>query len=257
MFLPSYSTIPAVLAFWALQTNLKWLKFLILVGLILLTLNAVSQIFQTKKRNFESDKKNIAERERILSNEAWIKLIETQHPQEATQVIVKKYNQSKNDRTWLIPLAQSLLLPQNILEELSQSQDVSVVLAVSKNPRTPAKILIQIYKDHPYPDYFFSALAQNESTPPEILFSLFEERSRNSGVEISLASNTRLPMSLIEQLINSKDPLVLGELARNPQISCEFVSKVLHKLENFPENATYLSSAKGWAESGRIRCSIK
>jgi len=243
------------MAFGILQSPYKWLKIVLILGLTFLGLKMILQISKIKKINLELEHKSQIEREQILINEAWIKLIASKYSKEARQILENKFNESKSDRTWVIPLAQSEFLPANILTELSQNSDMAIVLAVSKNPSTPPHVLTQIYKNHPYPDYFFSALAENESTPLEVLDSLYHEQAKNSGIEMGLARNKNLPAFLAEKLLTSNNPLVIGELARHPQVPCELVLKALQVLTKFPNDTTYLSSAVGWAESGKLRCS--
>lgn len=254
LFLPLYSIFPAILAGLAIHFKNFYVRLTLTICLILIFSYVVHSTLEMKKNYKLKDDAYQIERVKIIENESWIKKIENTQPKEANKILTIKLNDNINDRTWLIPLAQSQFLNQDQLHELSLNKDMSVVLSISKNPKTSPQTITNIYTNHSYPDYFFMALAENESTPKEILLSLFEEISTNSGIEKGLARNKKLPLELANTLVNSDDSLTLGELARNPNTPCSIVTQVLDKIDKLPSNTVYIDTAKGWAKEGAERC---
>jgi len=253
IFLPYVALLPAFFgaAFGFFEKkSLRWF-----IGLCLFAVFAfgVFDIWKIRSRNEMRDKEAIRQGEEIKKNEAWVQGIEQSEPEKASQVFLERARQTE-DRTILIPLARSSKASEEMLTLLSANSDFGVVLTVVRNPNTPAEVLEKIYKTHSYPDYFFSELSRNPKTPSAILMELYNKKDQNTGIPTGLASNPEIPEKLVPLLAESSDPLVLGELARNPKVDCGVTILVRNNIEVLPPETRFRETGLGWAEEKFKEC---
>jgi hypothetical protein len=147
-----------------------------------------------------------------------------------------------------------LKTPPELLTKLSFHDDLGVVLTVVKNIKTPPEVLERIYTKHPYASYFYSELAANSHTSQKVLLDLFSKKNLNFSIEKNLAKNVNISKILFEKLLESNDPLTLGELARNTKTECVYVNQIFKKLNNMNNEIKFKKTGIGWAIDAYKNC---
>ena len=130
------------------------------------------------------------------------------------------------DRTFLIPIAASKFSSKELLERLSKTKDLGVVLSVAGNKNSTAKTLKWIQKSSSYPPYFYATLAANESTPSHLLWELYEKRGVNSGIAQGLARNENVPIEMLEKLSGVADRFMLREFLKRSDLTCGQLARI-------------------------------
>lgn len=141
--------------------------------------------------------------------------------------ILRQEAANTNDRTLLIPIAESTFASADLLETLSRSADSGVVQAVVRNTNTAGKTLEWVYRNHSYPPFFYMSLSGNTSTPEAILRELYGKRAENGGIAWNLARNPSLPDDILTQLTFEQDKYLLRDILNRAQLSCAQVSNVV------------------------------
>lgn len=141
-----------------------------------------------------------------------------------------------NDRTVLIPIAESTFASADLLETLSRSTDSGVVQTVVRNKNTSSKTLEWVYRNHSYPPSFYMSLSGNANTPAAILHELYGKRTENSGIAWNLARNLNLPSDILTKLTREKNIYVLRDILNRPQLTCEQVSNIISTANTIQDN---------------------
>ena len=159
-----------------------------------------------------------------------------------------------NDRTVLIPIAESTFASADLLETLSRSTDSGVVQAVVRNKNTASKTLVWVYRNHNYPPSFYMSLSGNANTPDAILHELYGKRTENGGIAWNLARNPNLPGDIVTKLTLEQDKYVLRDILNRPHLSCAQVSNVVSTANTIRDNdlAWLMDMAKKRMEDCKI-----
>jgi hypothetical protein len=139
------------------------------------------------------------QREAIHANKAWLGRLVAANPERAPQLIAEMAATTE-DRTLLIPLASRPETPPEVLDRLVRHPDLGVALTALRDPDIPVDSIVWLYRNHSYPDYFFSTLAGHPRTPPWILAELYDKRGRNAGIPRGLAHNPNTPADIRTRL---------------------------------------------------------
>lgn len=255
LFFPSYSIIPALLGGFVTYSQKKYLK---VIFAILLTISygvIIKEIISITKINTMRKQEHAADKVKFEKNRKWVKEVEQLGSKEAIRVFREKIN-STTDRTLLIPIAKSKLLPVDLLKQLSQSQSVAhlgLVLTVARHPNATGEILQDIFNNKQYPDYFFSALSKHPNTPKKILYKIYAKGNKHQNL-YRLPENPNLPEDLIEKVLNSKNALYLGNLARNKAMDCKIVIQARKNIESLDKDTKYLSTGLGRSKKRYQSC---
>lgn len=253
LFLPTYSLIPAILSASIPFIRPTWGRGFVVVMTLSFYVLIIHQTYTNKKKNEDFDIETNRQSVEINKNSQWVKDLEVQQTDKASQLLGERANQT-SDRTILIPIAESKMASIELLKQLSKNSDLGVVLTVVRNPNTPSETLEDIYFNSSYPGYFFSDLSSNSNTPERVLLQLFDKRNENSGIEKGLASNVNVPDQLIPKMLKSENALVLGELAKNRKMNCKVIVEAHSKLDTLKPETQYLSTGKAWAQPAFDRC---
>ena len=107
--------------------------------------------------------------------------------------------------------------------------------SLTRNPSSPVKVLTNMYEKALsgqqgwLKSSVFSGLAQNPLTPTKIINDIAATATKASSdpaLKFNLASNSNLPVELIEKYSNDKDSRIRAFLARNPATPSELVEKL-------------------------------
>jgi hypothetical protein len=256
LFLPYYAFVPAAFGALFSATDKKSLRASAFILLVSTYSYAIFATLQVRQKNQVQDIESLRQREEISKNKNWVLEIEKSLPEKGAQLLAEKAAQT-TDRTWLIPIAESPLASPELLDKLSRSNDMGVILSVVRNPKTNSDSLARIFKTQKEADYFFADLAANPQTPDAILHEIFGKAGTNSGILIGLGKNPHLPPDLVSSILDSKDILALAELARNPSASCIATNAARHRIEAMPKETLYYSTALGWSEAAYSNCRPK
>jgi hypothetical protein len=253
LFLPYFAFVPAVLGAAVVESKNKILKFFIFITILAIYFNIASNYVKIKNKNLNSDLKFKSDTIEIEKNNLWIKEVEKLSDTDASLKLYERYQLSQ-ERTISIPIASSLKTPPELLTKLSFHDDLGVVLTVVKNIKTPPEVLERIYTKHPYASYFYSELAANSHTSQKVLLDLFSKKNLNFSIEKNLAKNVNISKILFEKLLESNDPLTLGELARNTKTECVYVNQIFKKLNNMNNEIKFKKTGIGWAIDAYKNC---
>ncbi len=112
---------------------------------------------------------------------------------------------------------------EELLIELSRSEDMSCRWAVAKNPHTPTDILIKLATDEV--NLVRALVAANPNTPAKILKKLFNDEKI---VRDGLSGNISTPVEILSLLADDSDKMVRMRVAENTS-STEKILKYLLK----------------------------
>ena len=168
------------------------------------------------------------------NTEALVRLLSAS-PGKESGILSQKAAQT-NDRTVLIPIAESTFASADLLETLSRSTDSGVVQTVVRNKNTSSKTLEWVYRNHSYPPSFYMSLSGNANTPAAILHELYGKRTENSGIAWNLARNLNLPSDILTKLTREKNIYVLRDILNRPHLTCEQVSNIISTANTIQDN---------------------
>lgn len=149
--------------------------------------------------------------------------------------ILSELASKTEDRTKLIPIANNKHASAELLDKLSRSSDLGVVLYVVRNRNTVETTLNWIYKNHTYPFYFYAALSSNPNTPPAILRELYEKRIENTGIARQLAANPKLQEDILNKLTSEPGKYVLRNILNRPDLTCEQSRQAANTIKSLKE----------------------
>jgi hypothetical protein len=200
---------------------------------------------KNKVRDNEQNRQSIA----ITNNTKELDDLLARNPGDEANILSKKATQT-NDRTILIPIAESAFASMDLLDTLSRSTDWGVVSAVVWNKNTSSKTLELIYKNHSYPSYFYMGLSSNPHTPDRILRELYKKRNENGGIAWNLARNLSLPDDILNELTHESDKYVLRDILNRPHLSRIQVNNIINTANTIQDNdvAWLLNKAKSRME---------
>lgn len=268
LFLPMIALIPGLLAFvfGAAHFHLRqadggwrqhpWpLTIILLAGLILAGVYGYQGYGWHQTANLNSARDQEAERQRQAMKENRRELAQRLAAAPGREAeIIDRLSQQTGDRTWLIPLAANPHASAQTLDRLSRSADLGVALSALRHVNLSTAAIVRVYREHSYPDYFFSTMAGNANSPAWLLHELFQKRAQNLGIELALAENPSTPVDVIDALLAGADQRILSRLARNPGLDCGQASEVKVRLEDDREKrrgsplANRLSECEGQRE---------
>ena len=228
------------------------LSLMILSALLLLPfIWQAHELSETIAKNTSRDNEALRQREAIKDNNDRLELALSRNPGKEVAILKQRINETQ-DRTQLIPIAKNSYASPEILEQLSYSSDLGVVLSVVRNDRVTQETLLRIYHEHNYPAYFYVDLSKNKKTPADILRQLYEQRSLNSGITRNLARNPQLPQDLLNHLIIEPDKHVLKNILERADITCQQIEKALVTINRL--QADNIAGLINKAESKMKKC---
>ena len=186
--------------------------------------------YQTTQLNQQRDLEAQRQREAIESNRRQLAQRLAAAPGREGEIIDRMSLQTK-ERTWLIPLASNPHASPETLDRLSDSGDFGVALSALRNAHVPTHAIVRVYRNHSYPNYFFSTLAGNANSPDWLLRELYQKRQQNTGIAPALAKNPATPGDLLEILLNDADLYLLRHLVRNPGLDCRLLREVDSRIQ--------------------------
>lgn len=240
IFLPLIALLPGITGFILGKVNAAFLRKnknndpagLLKTALIILSLLLVAPyvaqtyaLMNVFTKNKASDVKAAEHKKLLTQNFRKIKRLVSENPGREKQLL-ESLAKDTRDRTLLIPIAKSNFASPELLDRLSKSTDLGIVLTVVKNRNTTVETLVWVHKNHSYPSYFYSTLALNPKTPPEILHELYEKRDQNRGIPLGLARNVNVPKEILEKLLSVRDKYLMRDILKRPDLTCEQLEKV-------------------------------
>lgn len=243
LFLPVMALVPGVLGFALGMAHYLYrqqairpvwaLPVMLLTSLLLVACYGYQGYgwWQTAQQNTAQDREAERQRQSIADNRRLLAEKLAANPGREAAIIEQLASQT-DDRTWLIPLAANPHASVKTLDELSRSADFGVALNALRNPKLPADSIVRLYREHSYPDYFFSTMAGNANSPVWLLRALYEMRAQNLGIAPALAANTASPDDLLADLLATADQRTLGKLAGNPRIDCGQLFEIERRLQD-------------------------
>lgn len=191
--------------------------------------NLFDTLATNKARDNERERQKVA----IMENTKHMEVILKKNPGREDAVLVNMANKT-NDRTMLLPIAQSEFAPPELLDKLSRSTDFGVTVSAVSNPNALPESLERVYRTHKYPGYFFSSLAENKNTPTPILLELYGKRKQNSGIERGLARNPSVPAEILDILTRVSNQWLLYDLLKRPDLTCDHIDEISDTLASIP-----------------------
>ncbi len=115
---------------------------------------------------------------------------------------------------------------EELLVELSQTEDMGSRWAVAKNPHTPVEVLQRLSDDEV--NLVRALVATNPSTPPKVLQKLFSDEKI---VRDGLSGNPSTPAKYLAALADDSDKMVRMRVAENPSTPTEVLKRLLQDLD--------------------------
>jgi hypothetical protein len=185
------------------------------------------QGFQSITLNQSRDAQHKESLASIQRNKAFISEILEKNPGRETETIEGLVAAHAADRNFLLPLLENKFISPEILDRLSNNNDLGITLSALRNPRCKPETLTRIYRTHTYPDYFFQTLAAHENTPPEILTELYRRPVTINGLDRSFARNPSTPPEILAEIASTtKESFVIQQLLQNPKLECALLSSI-------------------------------
>lgn len=119
-------------------------------------------------------------------------------------------------------LAKNSTNPE-ILEKLSNDENISVRVFVADNPNTPPDVLDNLSNDDAS---IKASVARNENTSTETLEKLSTDNK--DYVRSAVADNPNTPPDVLDKLSEDKDLFVKGSVAKNENTPIEVIEKLAH-----------------------------
>ena len=122
--------------------------------------------------------------------------------------------------------------PVEILEKLLQDEEGLVKLRIADNPSTPESIIKKLFNNLPvsfdYEDVFYSFLALNPNTPREILEELEKGAYESDRVEIisDLLKNPSIPIDIINKYLNRDNRYYGYGVVSNPALTADILKEL-------------------------------
>jgi len=138
----------------------------------------------------------------------------------------------RDDRAFVLAaLGSGYGLDSLLLDTLARSPDLGLALEALRNRGAASSTLAMVYRTATYRDYFLEAIAAHSNTPPEILREIHYLRPPPiGGLGYQLALNLSTPSDVVADLVrSSKDPRVLGLLARQPRVDCSLLQTLAER----------------------------
>lgn len=157
---------------------------------------------QERARNDDRDRRQAEGLRAIDENRVRIARLVQEHAGNESAALDAEIERHRTDRTFLIPALETSFVSEETLDMLASDSDLTVVLWVSRNPRTRSDTLGRIYRTSSYPRYFFSSLAEHRNTPRDVL----------------------------DAIAGSGDVFVLRRLLGNPALDCALLRKAAARL---------------------------
>jgi len=170
---------------------------------------------QERAKNDDRDRRQAESLRAIGENRVRIAQLVQEHAGNESAALDAEIEQHRTDRTFLIPALETAFVSEEALDMLASDSDLTVVLWVSRNPRTRSDTLGRIYRTSSYPRYFSESLAVHRNTPREVL----------------------------DALAGSGDVFVLRRLLGNPALDCALLRKAAARLSPADRNDVQSSDA--------------
>ncbi|HEX7979858.1 MAG TPA: hypothetical protein VF461_14720 [Gemmatimonadaceae bacterium] len=138
----------------------------------------------------------------------------------------------RDDRAFVLAvLGSEYGVDSLLLDTLARSPDLGLALAAVRNRGAASFTLATVYRTATYRGYFLQAIAAHSNTPPEILREIHHlQPAPIRGLSYQLARNLSTPSDVIADLVrSSKDPQVLGLLARQPRLDCSLIQTLAER----------------------------
>lgn len=190
----------------------------------------LNTISKNNLRDIEVARQRVA----IENNINKLKKLLSENPGREVDILKEKADETE-DRVELIPIAKNEHASSEILNELSRSADIGIVLTVVGNQNTSEKTLEWLYINNTYPAAVYPSLSSNPKTPKKILRELYEKRHQYTLIAWQLARNPELPEDILNKLVNEPRGRVLLHILGRSDITCEQVKKVINTLEKLKD----------------------
>jgi hypothetical protein len=230
-----------------------WLCLLASMGLVIWL--CVAGI-QERAKNDERDRRQAESLRAIDENRDRIARILQEHAGDESAALDAAIEQHGADRTFLLPALETSFVSEEALDRLGSDSDLSVVLWVTRNPRTRSDTLERIYRTSSYPSYFVQALAEHRNTPVEILRTMATHPQPLPSLDGALARNPSVPRDILDRIAGSGDVFALRHLLANAALDCELLRKVAARLGASDRNDVQSSDATIAALDRRL-CVVK
>lgn len=191
-------------------------------------------LLNTISKNNLCDIEVARQRVAIENNINKLKMLLSENPGREVDILKEKAGETE-DRVELIPIAKNKHASSEILNELSRSADIGIVLTVVGNQNTSEKTLEWLYINHTNPTAVYPSLSSNPKTPKKILRELYEKRHQYTLIAWQLARNPELPEDILNKLVNEPRGRVLLHILGRSDITCEQVEKVINTLEKLKD----------------------
>jgi hypothetical protein len=249
LFLPTFAALSAGLAllFGRLRrhphSGLRAAGGLCLVASVSLTGWFGVAGIEERAKNDDRDRRQAESQRAIAGNRIEIARILQEHAGNEGAALDAEIEQHRSDRTFLIPALETSFVPEETLDRLGSDSDLSVVLAVTRNPRTRSDTLERIYRTSSYPPYLFQALAEHKNTPVNILRTIATHPEPLSSLDGDLARNPSVPRDILDRIAGSGDVFALRQLLGNAALDCELLRKAAARLGPADRNDVQSSDA--------------
>jgi len=198
---------------------------------------------QERAKNDDRDRWQAESLRAIDENRIRIARIIQQHPGTESAALDAEIERHRTERTFLIPALESSFVSEETLDRLGSDSDLTVVLWVSRNPRTRSDTLGRIYRTSNDPPYFYQALAEHRNTPVDILRTIAAHPAPLSSLDGALARNPSAPRDILDRIAESGDMLALRHLLQNPALDCALLRKAAARLSPADRNDVQSSDA--------------
>jgi hypothetical protein len=207
---------------------------------------------QERATNASRDRRQAERLRRIEENRARVARILQEHTGNESAALDAEIDGHRGDPTFLIPALETSFVSEEMLDQLASDSDLTVVLSVSRNPRTRSDTLERIYRTSTYPPYFFQSLAEHKHTPVGLLRTLAAHPEPLPSLDAALARNPSVPRDILDRIAHSGDVPALRNLLGNPALDCDLLRKAEARLAPADRTDVQSSDATIAAQETRL-----
>ena len=189
------------------------------------------------------DRRQAERRREIEDNRARVAQILRKHRGNESAALDAEIDGHRGDPTSLIPALETSFVSEEMHDRPASNPELTVVLSVSRNPRTRSDTLERIYRTSPYPPYSFQALAEHKHTPVRLLRTIAAHPKPLSSLDSAFARNPSVPGDILDRIAHSGDVPALRHLLGNPALDCDRLRKADARLAPADRNDVQSSDA--------------
>jgi hypothetical protein len=211
---------------------------------------------QERAKNNQRDRRQAESLRAIEENRVGIARLFQEHAGDESTALDAEIERHRTERTFLIPALETSFVSEETLDQLASDSDLTVVLSVSRNPRTRSDTLEKIYRTSNYPPLFFTALAEHRNTPVDILRTMATHPDPWPSLDRALARNPSVPRDVLDRIADSGDVFTLRHLLGNVALDCGLLRKAAARLSSADRNDVQSSDTTIAALERRL-CVVK